>query len=167
MIVAFTGHRPAKLGGYGPSPIRAAVEQVIFAELHAMRPEKAISGMALGVDQWAFEQCLKLNIPVIAAVPFAEQASKWPPASQQHYTELLSRACEIVQVSPPGYAAWKMQRRNEYMVHHCDELWAVWDGSPSGGTANCVRFAMQIGRPVRNLWAQVARIMSGPTSFPP
>ena len=43
-----------------------------------------------------------------------------------------------------GYAAWKMQKRNQFMVDHSNLLIAVWDGS-SGGTSNCVAYAKKIG----------------------
>jgi uncharacterized phage-like protein YoqJ len=40
-----------------------------------------------------------------------------------------------------------MQDRNIWMVDHCDALIAVWDGT-SGGTANCVRYAQKVGKPI-------------------
>jgi uncharacterized phage-like protein YoqJ len=39
-----------------------------------------------------------------------------------------------------------MQVRNEWMVDHCNDLLAVWDGS-DGGTGNCVRYAQRILEP--------------------
>lgn len=50
MIVAFTGHRPDKLGGYKlPNPTYVKVCQQIETKLVELKPEKIISGMALGV----------------------------------------------------------------------------------------------------------------------
>ena len=50
-----------------------------------------------------------------------------------------------------GYAAWKMQKRNEWMADKATRIVALWDGSP-GGTANCIAYASKIGRPIDNLW---------------
>ncbi len=144
-VVAFTGHRPVKLGGYGPSLIQNRVRAAIADELVRIKPSSAISGMALGVDQWAAEICIDLGIPFVAAVPFVGQESKWPEESQRHYQLLLQRAYNIHVVSPGPYSPWKMQARNEWMVRSCNTLVAVWDGS-EGGTANCVRFAQGLER---------------------
>jgi uncharacterized phage-like protein YoqJ len=43
-----------------------------------------------------------------------------------------------------------LQKRNEWMVDHCDLLIAVWDGS-EGGTANCVRYARHHERQIKRL----------------
>lgn len=148
MIVAFTGHRPDELGGWDlPNPTYIHVCQQIEKTLKEVQPEKVISGMALGVDQWAANIAVKLNIPFVAAMPFVGQDSVWPAASQKTYHALLKRASEQVIVCEGGYAPSKMQVRNEFMVNECDILIAVWDRSP-GGTANCVKYAEGIGKKI-------------------
>lgn len=141
MIVASTGHRPDKIGGYDlRNPVAFRIRQRLRQQLTEIKPRKAISGMALGVDQLAAEVCIELDLPFIAAVPFKGQENKWPVKSQLYYWELMGEAAETVVVCEGGYAAWKMQVRNAWMVDHCDILLAVWDGT-AGGTANCVRYA--------------------------
>lgn len=148
MKIAFTGHRPDKLGGYkDDNPIKKLVVDKIVELLKKYQPEEVIVGMAVGVDQWAAEACLKLGIPFVAAIPFAGQESRWPKASQDRYRFLLSKAKETVTVCSGGYAAWKMQTRNEWMVDDADLVIAVWDGS-SGGTANCVSYANKTETPI-------------------
>lgn len=141
MTIAFTGHRPNKLGGYAPNnPIRDWVSDRIRQELIRLKPTMVISGMALGVDQWAAQVACDLGIPFIAAVPFKGQEGMWPGVSKHDYRRLMKEAHEVVVVCEGGYSAHKMQLRNEYMVDRCDVLIAVWDGTP-GGTGNCVRYA--------------------------
>jgi len=148
MIVAFTGHRPDKLGGYKlPNPTYNYVCQEIEKALLELKPKKVISGMALGVDQWAANIACKLNIPFIAAVPFQGQERMWPPASKSIYNKLLGRAEEVVIVCEGIYSPSKMQIRNEWMVDRCDQLIAIWDGT-KGGTGNCVAYALDLGRPI-------------------
>ena len=149
MIVAFTGHRPDKLGGYNlPNPIYNKVCQRIEAHLIELKPEKIISGMALGVDQWAANLARKLGIPFIAAIPFENQECKWPIKSQQIYQKLRKLAAEEVIVCEGAYAAYKMQVRNEWMVNHCDTLIAVYNGDTSGGTFNCVNYAQSLKKDI-------------------
>lgn len=148
MIVAFTGHRPDKLpnketGYILPNPTYIKVCQEIEKNLKLLNPDKIISGMALGVDQWAAHIAYKLNIPFIAAVPFEGQETRWPRKSQNTYIKLLNLASEVVIVSPGGYSVDKMNIRNKWMVDNCDKLIAIWDGT-SGGTGNCVKYALTV-----------------------
>jgi uncharacterized phage-like protein YoqJ len=104
-----------------------------------------ISGMALGVDQWAAEIVLELkveypHIKLIAAVPFEGQETAWFKQAVERWRGLLQQSDEVVYVCEPGYAPWKMQHRNKWMVDHSSIIVAVWDGS-EGGTGNCVRYA--------------------------
>lgn len=145
MKVAFTGHRPDKLGNYVPDSeperrVRAALTTYLTALKEDRPPLRAISGMALGVDQWAAETCVSLGIPFTAAVPFVGQEKRWRWPAQVHYRNLLAKASDVVVVCPGEYRPYMLQKRNEWMVDHCDLLIAVWDGS-EGGTANCVRYA--------------------------
>ncbi len=141
MIVSFTGHRPDKLGGYNlPNPTYLHVCRQIDKTLRDLKPEKVISGMALGVDQWAANIAIQLGIPFIAAVPFAGQEKAWPQQSQKVFSKLLGKAAEVVIVSEGSYSAHKMQIRNEWMVDRADKVIAIWDGTP-GGTGNCVTYA--------------------------
>lgn len=152
MIVAFTGHRldklPNKQTGYKlPNPTYIHVCQQIEKALKELKPKKVISGMALGVDQWAAMISHKLNIPFIAAIPFEGQESKWPEQSQKTFRALRKLASEEVIVSSGNYSADKMQIRNKWMVDHCDLLIGIWNGT-NGGTANCIEYARSIGKKI-------------------
>jgi uncharacterized phage-like protein YoqJ len=152
MIIAVTGHRPNKLPnketGYKlPNPTYIYVCQQLEKMLLDLKPEKVISGMALGVDMWFAHIAYKLGIPFLAAVPFEGQEKAWPQASQSIYKLLLNKAVERVVVCEGGYSADKMQLRNELMCDKADLLICVWDGS-NGGTGNCVRYAESIGKKI-------------------
>ncbi len=79
--IAFTGHRPGKIGGYDPQdPLRLAVKQAITDVLHRAIAKYGetheiiiITGGALGVDQDAARVAHKLGLPFIVAVPFLGQ----------------------------------------------------------------------------------------------
>jgi uncharacterized phage-like protein YoqJ len=152
VILAATGHRPDKLGGYDSATddkLRG-LAALFFRQLH-QAPDAVISGMALGWDMAWAEAAIAADIPVIAAVPFDGQESRWPLASQDRHGRILLRCREVVTVSRGGYSAENMQRRNRWMVDRADWLVALWDGSPSG-TGNCVRYAQAAGKPIYNLW---------------
>lgn len=54
---------------------------------------------------------------------------------------------DFIIVCKGGYAAWKMQVRNEYIVNNSDSMIAVHDGS-KGGTYNCIKYAESLGREI-------------------
>lgn len=152
MILACTGHRPSKLGGYGEG-VRERLVELASDSLGRLAPERVITGMALGWDQAVAEAAILRGLPFIAAIPFAGQEKVWPAASQERYRKMLKLAMEVAYVSPPGYAGWKMMERNKWMVYRADVILALWDGSP-GGTANCVRYAESVGKKVVDVWGE-------------
>lgn len=145
MLVAFTGHRPSKLGGYNNTNNKywTVMHQVHdrIERLNEGGSVEIISGMALGVDQWVAEYAIDRGIPLHAYIPFLGQDLAWPEPAQLFYAKLLNRATSIRVVSPGGYAPWKMQVRNQMMVDACSILIAVWDGT-TGGTKNCIDYAV-------------------------
>ena len=151
MIVAFTGHRPDKLGEWDPlHPCIARIRKALRDELAREWPHEAICGMALGFDTWAAETCVELGIPFTAALPCDGMEQIWPLPSQERWRALLLKAKTIHVVSPGPYKPWKLQRRNEWMVDNCTKLIAAFDGSP-GGTYNCLAYAAEVQRPVKRL----------------
>lgn len=152
MRIEATGHRSNKLWGYDynePHYIRlmSKLRKIVLDSINndKSEPLELISGMALGVDTLFAALAIELklegyNVKLVCAVPFKGQEGNWPQESKNLYHEILDKADEVVYVCDGGYAAYKMQRRNEYMVDRSDLLIAVWDKS-NGGTANCVRYA--------------------------
>jgi uncharacterized phage-like protein YoqJ len=152
LIIAATGHRPNKLGGYGDDTLeRATVLACRF--LQDRKPSSVITGMALGWDTAIALAAQRLRIPYIAAVPFQGQQSMWPMTAKQRYQTLLEAATEVVMVTRGGYSPQAMHLRNRWMVDRCDLLVALWNGTP-GGTAACVAYAKQVEREWINLWPE-------------
>ena len=139
-VLAFTGHRPDKVAAF-----EVAVRRHMFAALLAMEPREVISGMAVGVDTWAAESALALDIPLVAAIPFEGQHYRWPAEARRLYGRLLDRAARIQVVCPGPYHPSKMQARNEWMVDRAGLLLGYWNGS-AGGTRNCLLYAERVKR---------------------
>lgn len=151
LSIAITGHRPNKLGNEYDldGPITTKIRQEIIKILKQEKPDKIITGMALGVDQLFALIGIEMNIPIIAAIPCGNYFSQWPLKSQKLYNEILSskQICQITLVSDEEYKPYLMQKRNEWMVDHCDKLIAVWNGT-NGGTKNCIDYAKKVNKPI-------------------
>lgn len=145
-VIAFAGHRPDKIGSYNPThPVVFRVKTAIRQALTDLAPSMVISGMALGVDQWAARESVLLGIPFTAALPCDDMDAVWPERSRVEFSALLKQASVVHVVSPGPYKPWKMQKRNEWMVDNSAVLVTVHDGS-DGGTFNCIRYAESVGR---------------------
>lgn len=145
MIVGITGHRPNKLFNeyeYDGPCTKYILEQLLI-EIKRLGVKKAISGMAIGADTIWAELILSQNIPLIAAIPFKGQESRWPKAAQERYFKMLSNPLVTQQIVNSGYSNKAMQIRNEYIVDNCDVLIAVWNGIKEGGTWNTVNYARE------------------------
>lgn len=148
-IIAWTGHRPDKLGSYKFDFLRPLIdlcEEIIVEQ----KPSWGFSGMALGFDQMAAQAMCNQGLPWTAVVPFKGQELKWQKASQKYYNQLLEQANDVVYISPGGFTNHAMLKRNKWMVDNANHLNSLWDGS-SGGTSHCNEYAA--GRiPVTQLW---------------
>lgn len=155
----FTGHRPQNLPwGFDESDSRCialkvrlkkAIRQIIleYGVTHF------ITGMALGIDQWAAELVLELQqtypergITLEAVLPCEDQDRKWRREDIERYRQILKR-CDIVLPLQKSYTSGCMEQRNRYMVDHSQFVIAVWDGQPSG-TGGTIRYAKGLGKTV-------------------
>lgn len=152
-IWSATGHRPDKLGGYSFYKRDQFLELLAREMLLLWKPKKVISGMALGWDTAVAKAALQVRIPLIAAIAFEGQQDKWFAYDQETYFNTLSRAEHVETVSPGGYAAWKMIRRDFWMVDHTDgQILALYNGDLSGGTYATLSYAEHKAKQVVNVW---------------
>jgi len=149
-IIAVTGHRPEKLGGYDVEAQKLLVK-IAERMLNAFLPTLVYTGMALGWDQAVARACINNSVPFVAAIPFEGQEGRWNAHSQKIYNLILDRAERVVVVSEGGFSVDKMMLRNKYMVDNAELLVAMWDGS-KGGTSNCVTYAQSVNCPVENIY---------------
>lgn len=156
--LAFTGHRPSSLNGYNPADnkeILFKLKDLIVDYIENKQVETFISGMALGIDQWAARIVLKLkekypHIKLVAAVPCANHCGKWNQSDREVWQMIIDKADKVYYVSEEPYTNWCMQKRNEWMVDNANYVLAVWSGS-RGGTGNCVNYAKKMNREIVQL----------------
>jgi len=173
LILAGTGHRPSRLAkGYSSDGFQLLVDlasECLAYYLTKVDTLLVVSGMAQGWDQALASAAVSAGIPWIAAVPFEGQEAKWPKAAQKEYHALLKMASQTTVVSPGGYAAWKLHRRNEWMVDRVSDavlskeaqrgrLLALWDGSTSGGTFSCIQYAQKKRVEIKNAWGRYQKL---------
>lgn len=149
MIIAATGHRPDKLGGYGNDVMTRLIDLAAGA-FKVYQPAGVISGLALGWDTAIAIAAIRAGIPLCASIPFVGQENRWSSMCRQRYAKILSLAATVCVSSKTGVMS-AFQDRNVHMVDNSDLLLALYNGS-SGGTRNCIRYATGKTRIV-NLWA--------------
>lgn len=149
-VVAFTGHRPPKLGQAwnGRSTADSAIQAHMAQQLTDISPDAVITGGALGIDTTAARVAWRLGLGYVVYVPFEGQESRWPRARQDAYHRMLALADEVHFISPPGYSREKMAIRNRAMRRDSTLVLAYTEGGP-GGTANMIAHCKEMDHPIR------------------
>ena len=161
MIIAGTGHRPDKLGGYSDQAFKRLVS---FLRIQLVRkdPELVISGTALGLDFALLVAARQLGIKVRAAVPFEGFGSQWSPSTYEFWQAWINSCNEVVVLKdlgpePERFSVVKaLDDRNKYMVNESDRMFSLWNGT-KGGTYNCIQYANKVRKPVDNYWTHWTR----------
>ena len=108
-------------------------------------------GMCHGVDLLAGMAALEEGVSYTACLPW--RGHKPPRGFEELYWDLRKRAedtwCANDSFEFPG--AWVYHERNRFMVDNAEVVLAYWDGTPSGGTYQTLRYAKKVGVGVENL----------------
>jgi uncharacterized phage-like protein YoqJ len=155
-ILAFTGHRPQRMGGFNPdnptalwvrAQLAAAIGRAIRAGFRTF-----IAGGALGFDYWAACAVLDQQQQLILALPFAGHDQRWNDQSRIELAALIQRTHtaggEVRYISVPGYSPQKLTIRDHWMIDHAHAVIAGWDGDQRGGTWNAITYARNVQRPI-------------------
>ena len=147
--VAIVGHRPPEIGGYDANEVADGIRRVLTDVLAAkrdMHPDLVVmTGLGLGAEQLGAEAATAAGVPYVAVLPYPDQESVWPGASQARYRELLDGASArvLLQAKAPETkqkAGGALARRDAWLARNAHEAIAVWDGTDP-----------RIGRLVRSL----------------
>lgn len=143
-VCAVTGHRVLS-SDFSKEELRAALRALAAAGVRTF-----LCGMALGFDLLCAEEVLQLReeLPVrlVACVPCADQAARYPKSARERYERILDR-CDERAVLHERYCDGCMFERNRYMVDRADLLLAYFTGR-RGGTKYTVGYAEKRGIPV-------------------
>ncbi|MCA1648012.1 MAG: putative molybdenum carrier protein [Chloroflexi bacterium] len=155
-IVAWTGHRPDLF--HDPDAARAAVDATAQDLANRARAERFLVGGQRGVDTWAAQAAIALNVPFTLALPLApaEFAAGWLPADREVLERLVLRAAEVHIVGGRADAAYA--ERNRLLGARSDLLVAVWTRLAGGGTAETIAHARAAGTPVREIVLPLAQM---------
>lgn len=190
MNIAFTGHRPNKLGNdYDfTTPLMQVIRIEIIRQLYLLsiiapdvddipkevKNHTLIVGMALGIDTLAALIAIEYKIPFIATIPLKGQEKMWPKKSQDKYYEILKEAKLIVNVDTgkeyEHFTDFINEPDGEYASWKMDKRnkWMVDKGDmligvwdgTNGGTANCINYAKTIRKPLIHINPLLLKIRS-------
>jgi uncharacterized phage-like protein YoqJ len=149
-IVGATGHRPKLLGGYHPH-VQARLNKLAFTFLEREKPDKVVSGMALGWDTAIANMACQLRIPYIAAIPFPQQADVWPSSAKEIWEYLRERAEREIIIADE-YSPEALKKRNFVICDESTEIAALWNGDLRSGTGHCITYARHNGMKITNLY---------------
>ena len=115
-----------------------------------------ISSLASGADQLFASEVLKTRGRLHVVVPCREYEKSFTTRRDaKTFVALLKQAnsVETLDYSKPSQEAFLQAGRR--VVDLSDLLVAIWDGNPAqgrGGTGDIVRYATELGKPLRTIW---------------
>jgi len=117
---------------------------------------EALSSLAVGADQLFADVALSCGAELTVVIPSCDYEEGFAdPAELARYRQLRGRATREVQLAFPYSTDEAYYAAGAFIADNCDRLLAVWDGRPArghGGTADIVRYARDLGRPVTVIW---------------
>lgn len=150
LALGFTGHR--KLSDEGKC--RAAIRNVLL-EWKAKSPAAihAVTSVAAGGDLLFAETCIELGVPLRVFLPLPKDQFRedFDESDWRRAEEILGKALSVEVTGTGEDLPERYYECGIETVQQSRVLIALWDGGPSqglGGTADVVRFAKEMGRPL-------------------
>jgi hypothetical protein len=135
--------------------VSVASRTLLTGAIGTSRDVVAVSALAEGADTLFAEAALLMGVPLEIVRPFAGYAEDFATApNRRRYQGLAALARREERLEFAVRSAHAYQAAMQWVVQNCDVLVAAWDGAPSGrkgGTAQAVRYARLVGRPVVHL----------------
>ncbi|MDT0302720.1 hypothetical protein [Streptomonospora wellingtoniae] len=152
--LAITGHRGLS------EALEREVDSCLRQHLGGLAPRlTGLSCLADGADTLFARAVVDAGGVLEAVVPAEGYREGLPDRHRSAYDALLSEAALVHRLPHVESTSRAHMDAGRYLVEHCDELVAVWDGRPPrgpGGTADIVDYARSLGRPVTVVWPEGA-----------
>lgn len=147
MRVGITGHQSFENYNW--------VEVAIGNELDDIKPEYGFSSLAVGADQLFVRMLAQRAVPYTVIVPSAHYEDTFEtPSDLAMYTNLLEGADASVELGNDRPSEQAFYDAGQAVVDQSDLIIAVWNGKAAkglGGTADIVRYARSVTKPVVHL----------------
>jgi hypothetical protein len=147
MRIGITGHQ-----NIGDDKAERWVGSCIRERLLKVPDLIGLASLAKGADQIFASVVLDLGGVIEAVLPFPEYTRSFGNRSDlDRFEYLLSRCAKVTTLPFQGSDESSYLSAGEYVVGHSDLVIAVWNGRPAaglGGTADIVKYAKQIGKPL-------------------
>lgn len=119
---------------------------------HQSNPIVGWTSLAAGADQLFAQEVLAVGGSLNAVIPLLDYAGCFEAERDLlEYHRLLKMCARVIQLENQDHQS-AFFAASKLIVERCDLLIAIWDEEPShgrGGTADVVRFALQMHRAVR------------------
>lgn len=134
MNISFFGHRIQDMGGFNgndlQTSIRTKIQDIFLEYITQKKSVTLLTGLNIGIDQWAAGTALDLKIPYIVYIPFDNMESKWPFSSKKVYTHLLKNAQKKVILDKGAYSLDKIVNRERKIIDESDMIYSFFATRP-------------------------------------
>lgn len=147
--VGVTGLRD--LSVFDIAELKKSISKVL--EAIKQRNDKIImlNSIASGADQLCAQVGLSMDCDLVCPLPFEEYRNDFCAGDQKLYDLILEKASDSFVVSDDTNIDAAYLAAGKYIVEHCDEMLAIWDGRPQTsicGTEAVIEYAKLLGKQV-------------------
>lgn len=151
LILADTGHRPTRLGGYNDTT-RNRLEVLAHRIVRRLEPKYGYCGGALGWDTAWGMALMGAGVPYCMALPCPGMGSKWYQGDRATLVVLIANADKTHYLSD-HYHKGAYIMRDRYMVSNAEGVVSLLDPTAIGsGTHQTCEYAKTLNLPVLQLW---------------
>jgi hypothetical protein len=155
MNVGISGHQDI------PAQVRPDVRRRLTSTLVRLSPlVTGVTSLAAGADQLFADVVLEIGGQLHVVLPCAGYETTFERTAEvEHFRQILSRATRVEQLEFPAPSEDAFLAAGRRIVELSDEMIVAWDRQPAkgkGGTADIVRYASSLGKPVYNVWPEGA-----------
>jgi hypothetical protein len=150
MIITGIAHPPVRLHERSNLPST----ELVYLAMRALREYGAtqlLTSLAWGWEQALASAAIEMEIPFTVAIPYPGREVEWQREPRIRYYDLLARASEVYRVND-CYSDTSIMEGHQWRVQRAGLVLALWDYEFAGDTFSTIKYALQAGKKVVNLW---------------
>jgi len=156
MLITGTAPHPALIHEHRATP---SGDLICLARLALSKYQvtRLLTSLSPGWEQALAKAAVEMNIPYTAVIPYPGRDAEWEGQARLLYLDLLARAAGVYLVGD-ARSSQALFAAHCWQIDHAEYLLTLWDFEFESETFQSLRYALERGLVVVNLWNDWARL---------
>ena len=129
-VITIVGPRLQDLAGFDNKDVNNAICQLIVKTLEKHPKSTLLTSANTGIEMWAAEAALQLNMPIELVIPCDNFQSKWPAAIRKIYDNIYQEASNRKVLSSEPWSGKLMFAKEKYMCEQANLIYHFYSVPP-------------------------------------